>query len=198
MEKCLLRLKQPNFSHEGQLASGLPYGTTQEAPESTGGASGRGALDIGVVAVALTVGPLEGAIATAVGAGARLVGTADERPAILVVRQHARAAGQVCRFCDAGWAWRAVPVRPWYALLRAELFAHRSAELSDDGSAEFHDDAADGERRDHRASTPSEEAGACGPRVSTRAPRGSFTPLASSLRCGRCGGDTLPRFFDGT
>jgi hypothetical protein len=35
-----------------------------------------------------------------------------------------------------------------YVVLRAELFAHRSAELGDDGSAEFHGDAADGEQQD--------------------------------------------------
>ena len=46
-------------------------------------------------AVALPKGPLEGAMATAVRAGAGLVGAADERAPVLVAQQDALAAGQV-------------------------------------------------------------------------------------------------------
>ena len=80
--------------------------------------SGHAAFDRGgdfALAATLAVGALESAIATAVPVVPGLVGAADARPAILVPRQDTLTAGQVRRFCDAGWDGRAVSVRPWYA-----------------------------------------------------------------------------------
>src|SRR5919202_3579725 len=59
-------------------------------------ASGGGAFDIGgdfAIAVVLAVGALAGALAAAVGAGARLVRATDERPPILVAEENSPGVG---------------------------------------------------------------------------------------------------------